>query len=161
MRRRRQLRRLWPDPHPGDAHVRGGRHRAARRFAGIVEPNAWPNARIRMTYPATGAPTVVACSTDNFAIRPASFGGVTVSDADSVTAGTARALTNTAASGGNVHKAGQPFRIAATAFNAAGAATANYAGSPGGQPDRMRAARCGLYARRPRHRHLVCGVRAR
>ncbi|HEY9147152.1 MAG TPA: LamG domain-containing protein [Thiobacillus sp.] len=101
-----------------------------KTLAGISEPNAWPNARIRMTYPATGAPTIVACSTDNFAIRPASFGGVMVSDADSVTAGTARALTNTAASGGNVHKAGQPFRIAATAFNAAGVATANYAGNP-------------------------------
>ena len=101
-----------------------------KTLAGISEPNAWPNTRIRMTYPATGAPTIVACSTDNFAIRPASFGGVVVSDTDSVTAGTARALTNTAASGGNVHKAGKPFRIAATAYNAAGNATANYAGTP-------------------------------
>ena len=101
-----------------------------KTLAGISEPDAWPNARIRMTYPATGTPTITACSTDNFAIRPARFGGVTVSDADSVTAGTARALTNTAASGGTVHKAGRPFRIAATAYNAAGAATANYAGSP-------------------------------
>lgn len=103
---------------------------AGRKTLGIAEPNAWPNARLRMTYPATGAPTIVACSTDNFAIRPASFGGVTVSDADSVTAGTARALTNTAASGGNVHKAGQPFSIAATALNTAGVPTANYVGSP-------------------------------
>jgi hypothetical protein len=101
-----------------------------KTLAGISEPNAWPNARIRMTYPATGAPTVTACSTDNFAIRPASFGGVTVSDADSVTAGTARTLYNTAVNGGNVHKAGQPFRIAATARNATGAATTNYAGTP-------------------------------
>ncbi len=101
-----------------------------KTFAGISEANAWPNARIRMSYPATGVPTVIACSTDNFAVRPASFGSVTVSDADSATAGTARALTNTAASGGNVHKAGQPFRIAATALNAAGATTASYAGSP-------------------------------
>lgn len=101
-----------------------------KTLAGISEPNAWPNTRIRMTYPATGAPTVVACSTDNFAIRPASFGGVVVSDADSATAGATRSLYNTAASGGNVHKAGRPFRIATTAFNAAGAATPNYAGSP-------------------------------
>jgi len=101
-----------------------------KTFAGISEPNAWPNARVRMIYPATGTPAITACSTDNFAIRPASFGSVTVSDADSATAGTARALTNTAASGGNVHKAGQPFRIATTAFNAGGVATANYAGSP-------------------------------
>lgn len=103
-----------------------------KTFAGIGEPNAWPNVRVRMTYPATGTPTVIACSTDNFAIRPASFGSVTVSDADSVTAGTARPLTTNlpTASGGVVHKAGQPFRIAATAYNAAGNATANYAGTP-------------------------------
>ena len=101
-----------------------------KTLAGISEPNAWPNARIRMTYPATGAPTLIACSTDNFAIRPASFGGVATSDVDSVTAGSARTLTNTAASGGNVHKAGRPFRIAATALNAAGNTTSNYTGTP-------------------------------
>lgn len=98
--------------------------------AGISEPNAWPNARLRITYPATGAPTIIACSTDNFAIRPASLGSVTVSDTDSMTAGTARTLSNTSATGGNVHKAGQPFRIAATAQNAVGVATSNYAGTP-------------------------------
>ena len=101
-----------------------------KTLTGISEPEAWPNARIRMSYSATGVPTVVACSTDNFAIRPASFGGVTVSDTDSATAGTARTLYNTAASGGNVHQAGRPFRIAATAYNAAGVATVNYAGAP-------------------------------
>lgn len=103
-----------------------------KTLSGIVEPNAWPNARLRMTYPATGAPTIVACSTDNFAIRPASFGGVTVSDADSVNAGATRTLANTAVSGGNVHKAGQPFQIVTTAVNAAGAATSNYSGNPVG-----------------------------
>jgi MSHA biogenesis protein MshQ len=101
-----------------------------KTLAGISEPNAWSNARIRMTYPATGVPTLTACSTDNFAIRPASFGNVTASDADSATAGTARMLSNTTATGGNVHKAGRPFRIAATALNAAGAATSNYGGAP-------------------------------
>lgn len=102
-----------------------------KTLAGISETNVWPNVRIRMTYPATGVPTVTACSTDNFTIRPASFGGVTVSDADSLTAGTARTLVNnTAVSGNDVHRAGRPFRIAATALNAAGAATSNYAGTP-------------------------------
>ncbi|MEW5967356.1 MAG: LamG domain-containing protein [Pseudomonadota bacterium] len=101
-----------------------------KTLAGINEPNAWPNVRVRMSYPASGAPTVVACSTDPFAIRPASFGAVTASDADSLTAGTARTLANTAVSGGVVHRAGRPFRLAATALNAAGAATSNYAGSP-------------------------------
>lgn len=101
-----------------------------KTLAGIVEPNAWRNARIRMIYPATGAPTIVACSTDNFAIRPASFGSVIASDADSTHAGSARTLANTAVSGGNVHKAGQPFQIVATATNAAGIATSNYSGNP-------------------------------
>ncbi len=105
-----------------------------KTLAGISEPNAWPNARIRMSYPATGAPTIVACSTDNFAIRPASFGGVVVSDDSSVSAGATRTLANTGVSGGNVHKAGQPFQIVATAHNSAGAATSNYTGSPAANP---------------------------
>lgn len=99
-------------------------------LAGINVSNAWPNARIRMSYPATGIATVISCSTDNFALRPAGFGSITVSDADSSTSGTARTLYNTAVTGGNVHKAGQPFRLAATAHNLAGATTSNYAGSP-------------------------------
>ncbi|KVW93352.1 hypothetical protein ABW22_14585 [Thiobacillus denitrificans] len=108
--------------------ISGGRSSVG--FAAVG--NAWRDVRVRISYPA-GSPTSTSCSTDNFAIRPARFGGVTVSDADSVTAGTAsntRTLYNTAAAGGNVHKAGRPFRIAATALNAAGAATSNYAGTP-------------------------------
>lgn len=102
--------------------------RATVAFAAV--PNAWKDVRVRVSYPATGTPTVVRCSTDNFAIRPASLANVIVSDTDSTSAGTARSLTNTAASGGVVHKAGRPFRIAATAVSASGAATSNYAGSP-------------------------------
>lgn len=105
-----------------------------KTLAGIGEPEAWPNVRVRIRYPATGMATIVACSGDNLAIRPAYFNTVTVSDANSVTAGVARALTNTLASGGIVHKAGRPFRIAATARNAAGATTANYAGTPVASP---------------------------
>jgi len=101
-----------------------------KTLAGISEPEAWPNVRVRMSYPASGTPTVIGCSNDNFAIRPASFGAVTASDTDSLTAGTARTLANTAASGGVVHRAGRPFRLAATALNAAGVTTSNYAGSP-------------------------------
>ena len=101
-----------------------------KTFSGISEPNAWPNARIRMTYPATGTATVIACSTDNFAIRPASLAGVSVTDSDWQTSGTSRALANIIASGGNVHKAGRPFTLRATAHNASGAVTGNYSGSP-------------------------------
>ncbi|MHB1083580.1 MAG: DUF6701 domain-containing protein [Thiobacillus sp.] len=107
-----------------------GANQGRKTMPGISESNAWPNTRIRMIYPATGLPTLTVCSTDNFAIRPASFGSVAVSDADSATAGTTRPLYNTTATGGNVHKAGRPFRIAATATNAVGAATSNYAGTP-------------------------------
>jgi hypothetical protein len=97
---------------------------------GLSEPNAWPNARIRMSYPATGVPTITACSTDNFAVRPASFGNATASDLTSTTAGAARALANIVVTGGNVHKAGQPFQISATAHNAAAITTTNYVGTP-------------------------------
>jgi MSHA biogenesis protein MshQ len=98
-----------------------------KTLAGISESKAWPNARVRMTYPATGVPTLIACSTDNFAIRPAGFGPVTVSDASSATAGTTRILNNTGASGGTVHKAGQPFTLTASAIPAT---ATNYTGTP-------------------------------
>ncbi len=96
---------------------------------GINEPNAWPNARIRMTYPATGAPTIVGCSTDPFAIRPDNF-LATATDANSATAGATRTLANIGVNNGNVHKAGQPFQVSATSRNSAGATTSNYVGTP-------------------------------
>lgn len=96
----------------------------------ITENNAWPNARVRITYPAFGPAVATGCSTDNFAIRPYSFNPVSASDQDWATAGTARTLYNTSATGGNVHKAGQPFTLGATAINAAGNTTANYGGNP-------------------------------
>ena len=105
----------------------GGRDNGRKTFA-FNYANAAKNIRVRLRD--NGSPAIVACSTDNFAIRPASLGGVTVRDATSTTAGTARTLNNTGASGGVVHKAGRPFRIDATAFNAASAATTNYTGSP-------------------------------
>lgn len=91
--------------------------------------NVWRNAKVRIKYPA-GAPTVTSCSGDNFAIRPSGFTGVSVTDLDWQTAGTTRTLANTAAAGGNVHKAGQPFTLQATAVNAAAATTTNYTGTP-------------------------------
>lgn len=107
------------------AALSGGR--ATVGFAAVGD--AWKDVRVRIGYPAS-APTVFACSSDNFAIRPARFEGVIVSDADSSSAGTGRTLDNTAASGGVVHKAGRPFRIAAKAVNAGGAGAANYADNP-------------------------------
>jgi len=46
---------------------------AGRKSAAFTENNTWQNVTARMSYPATGAPTTVACSTDAFAIRPQTF----------------------------------------------------------------------------------------
>jgi MSHA biogenesis protein MshQ len=108
--------------------ISGGR--STVNFAAVAD--AWRDVRVRISYPA-GAPTVISCSTDNFAIRPNSL-TVSVTDTDWQTAGTTRALNNSGATGGYVHKAGQPFTIRATAYNAAASITGNYAGSPVAQP---------------------------
>ncbi len=102
---------------------------AGRKTASFSESNAWKNLKLRLSYPATGTATTVACSTDAFAIRPNSL-SVVVSDGDWGTAGTARTLNNTATSGGVVHKAGAAFTLRATGVNASGSTTSNYDGSP-------------------------------
>ncbi len=103
-----------------------------RKNIALTITNSWRDARVRVSYPATGTPTVVSCSTDNFAIRPASFASFSATDANYQTAGTTRTLANMALTGGNVHKAGQPFTVRATAVNGAGspATTSNYTGTP-------------------------------
>jgi MSHA biogenesis protein MshQ len=101
-----------------------------RKTVNFNENNAWPNVRVRISYPATSTPTAIGCSTDNFAIRPNSFINTSASDNDWATAGTTRTLYNTAATGGNVHKAGQPFSMSATAVNALNTTTTNYTGIP-------------------------------
>ncbi len=100
--------------------------------ANLNVTDAYRNARVRVAYPATGTENTIGCSTDNFAIRPASLDTVSVTDNDwsSASPGTSRTLANVTATGGNVHKAGQPFRVAATAHNSAAATTGNYNGSP-------------------------------
>lgn len=102
----------------------GGRSTVS--FAAVAD--AWKDVRVRISYPAA-APTLISCSSDNFAIRPNSL-SVSVTDTDWQTAGITRTLANIAAAGGNVHKAGQPFTLRATAVNTAAATTANYTGTP-------------------------------
>jgi MSHA biogenesis protein MshQ len=75
-------------------------------------PNVYREARVRVSFPAA-SPAVSGCSTDNFAIRPASF-AIAVTDGDWQSAGTGRALTNVGAAGGVVHKAGRNFTITVT-----------------------------------------------
>jgi MSHA biogenesis protein MshQ len=101
-----------------------------RKTITFTVPDAYRDARLRITYPA-GAPTTTGCSTDNFAIRPNAFTAFSVSDADWQTAGTARTL-NDVTFGAITHKAGRPFSVRASAVNAAGtpAVTANYTGAP-------------------------------
>ncbi len=100
-----------------------------RKSVTLGEVNAWRDLRVRVTSPASGAPTTVACSTDDFANRPASFAAFAASDTDSASAGATRALANAGAGGGNVHQAGQPFTLHAAAVNAIGATTTNYTGT--------------------------------
>ncbi len=94
-----------------------------------AEANVWRDARLRLSYPATGTATVVACSNDNFAIRPASLAAV-ASDADWQTAGNGRTLSTISAAGAPFHKAGQPFTLTVTAYNASSVVASNYAGTP-------------------------------
>lgn len=70
-----------------------------------------------------------ACGTDLFAIRPQDF-VVTASDAHWKASGTSRLLDNTASSGGNVHAAGRPFTLTATARDAGGSPLASYNALP-------------------------------
>ena len=90
---------------------------------------AYRDVRVRVTK-VTGPPRR-GCSSDDFAIRPASFAGLAASDTDWTTAGTGRALSDVSF-GAVTHKAGQPFSVRAQAVNAAAtpAVTANYAGTP-------------------------------
>lgn len=93
--------------------------------------NAFANARLRISYPATGTPTSQNCSSDNFAIRPSSFTSVSVKDATPSTAGSTRALTNKVLSIATpVHKTGRPFSVNALASNLSGSTTTNYTGAP-------------------------------
>jgi len=103
-----------------------------RKNVALTVANAWRDARVRISYPATGTATVVGCSSDNFAVRPASLANLRATDANLQTAGTARPLVNSAVSGGNVHKAGRPFTVRATAVNGAAtpATTSNYTSTP-------------------------------
>lgn len=109
---------LSPDPTflPADS---------GRKTVSFTQPNSYRDVRIRVSWP-VGSPTVIGCSNDNFALRPASF-SVAVTDNTWETAGAARTLDNTSATGGNVHKAGRPFTVTVTPSPAS---ATNYDGSP-------------------------------
>ncbi|HRK56258.1 MAG TPA: DUF642 domain-containing protein, partial [Burkholderiaceae bacterium] len=100
-----------------------------RKTQSFTVTSAYRNVRIKISYPGSGTATVVGCSNDNFAVRPAAFNGFTASDDDDSTAGTTRVLNNSGA-GGIVHRAGRPFSVVATAVDSGGSTVTNYVGSP-------------------------------
>ncbi|HVS22974.1 MAG TPA: DUF6701 domain-containing protein, partial [Gammaproteobacteria bacterium] len=110
------------------AAIAGGR--STVNFAAVAD--AYRDVRVRVSYP-TGAPTVVSCSTDSFAIRPSAFVNFSVTDNDAQNPGTTRTLSNVTFNGGAVvHKAGRAFTVRSDAVNAAAtpAITTSYTGAP-------------------------------
>jgi MSHA biogenesis protein MshQ len=100
-----------------------------KTVSGLNYPNSYPNVRVRVYYP-TSSPTLIGCSNDNFAIRPAALVNFAASDGDWQTAGTTRTL-GSSSFGTVVHKAGRPMSVRASAVNATGTTvTSNYTGVP-------------------------------
>lgn len=93
-------------------------------FSGVND--AYKVVRVRVT---DSANSITSCSTDAFAIRPATL-TLAATDTSRTTAGTARTLNTTAANGTPIHNAGQPFTLTVTAKNATGVVTPNYSGNP-------------------------------
>jgi len=93
---------------------------------------AYPNLKVRVSFPASGTVTRQGCSNDAFALRPNNLVISGPTHVDWQTPGPGSTLNNLAASGGQVHKAGRNFTMSATAHDALGTAIANYAGSPSG-----------------------------
>lgn len=94
--------------------------------------NSYKDVRVHVVK--TGAGAGEGCSTDRFAIRPQSL-TITAHDLDWQSAGTTRALDNTGATGGNVHKASTPSATTPRPFTLrvtpVPAGATNYDGSPG------------------------------
>ena len=99
----------------------------------VTVNNSFRDVRFQIRSPVGGPYTQIGCSTDRFSIRPQSL-TISALDANWETAGTARALNNIGATGGNVHKASEisattprPFTLRATPVPAS---ATNYDGSP-------------------------------
>jgi hypothetical protein len=110
---------------PSPAFAAGDNGRISVSF---TEPEAWRDVRVRVT--SSGGTPVTGCSTDNFAIRPASFVALQASDATDTTAGTTRVLDNSSTSSGVVHRSGRLFTVQARTVNAGGSVTVGYSGTP-------------------------------
>jgi hypothetical protein len=58
----------------------------------FTEANAWPDARVRITYPTSGTVLLTGCSNDNFSIRPLNFTSVTSNMTNTTTSSTPKAI---------------------------------------------------------------------
>ncbi len=119
----------------GQWHPIAGTSQLVNFNLGVISPvnftaaDSYRDVRVHVVKTLVGAGE--GCSTDRFAIRPASL-TITAHDATWATAGTGRTLANTGASGGNVHKAATdlspvPFTLRATPLPAT---ATNYDGTP-------------------------------
>jgi hypothetical protein len=110
----------------------------ARFNTAFTVANAYKKVRVRVVI--QGGAGTEGCSTDYFAIRPASLGvaGYDSTYQAAATAGTARALNNASATGGNVHSAATagsplPFTLRGTARNSSNVIISTYQ-TQGGAP---------------------------
>ncbi len=93
-----------------------------RKSVSFTVNDALREVRVRVSYPATGTPTSVGCSTDNFTIRPAAFSEVTSNMSNAGASGTPKARAGAdsftlEAHTGLTHYDGTP-KIAAVAVQA-------------------------------------------
>ena len=89
----------------------------------FTENKAWPNARVRVSFPATGAATLIGCSKDNFSIRPSAF---TVTSTNATQTDNTGLPTFTAASA----TAPPPPPPVSANFNLTATAVVGYNGTP-------------------------------
>ena len=82
----------------------------------FTENKAWPNARVRVSYPSTGTATLIGCSGDNFSVRPFSLA--------LTAAGLGADATGTSATATPAIKTGASFTLIATASDT------GYTGTP-------------------------------
>jgi hypothetical protein len=101
-----------------------GRH----TFSSVTQAQAYPNVKVRVSYPAV-SPTKVVCSSDAFAIRPSYF-TVAATDASWSTSGASRILNASTTNGTPTHKAGQPLTLTVTPYNSSNVVTSTYSGTP-------------------------------
>jgi hypothetical protein len=114
---------------PNPAFVTADNGRDTVTFSAANAANAWREVRVRVTY-TSGGTTVIGCSTDSFAIRPASFTNLQATDGTDTTTGVARSLNNSSTTSGVVHRAGRAFSVLGAAVSSTGTTTTGYDGTP-------------------------------